>query len=89
MDLNAVPALKQRTHLPVVVDPSHGTGIRDLVIPMARAAVAAGADAVMVEVDVDPDTALSDRAQTLNVAQFGEMMQQLGRVADAVGRSIA
>ena len=88
MDLNAIPALKERTHLPVVADPSHGTGRRDYVTPMARAAVAAGADAVMVEVDVDPETALSDAAQTLPVDQFGELMHQIRRVADAVGRSI-
>ena len=88
MDLNAIPALKERTHLPLVADPSHGTGKRNYVIPMARAAVAAGADAIMVEVDVEPETALSDAAQTLTVDQFGELMHQLRRGADAVGRSI-
>jgi 3-deoxy-7-phosphoheptulonate synthase len=88
MDLNAIPALKERTHLPVAADPSHGTGRRDYVIPMARAAVAAGADAIMVEVDVDPETALSDAAQTLTVDQFKELMLQLRMVAAAVERSI-
>jgi len=88
MDLNAVPALKERTHLPVVADPSHGTGKRAYVIPMARAAIAAGADAVMVEVDVDPSTALSDGAQTLTVGQFEELMRQVRPIAEAVGRSV-
>jgi 3-deoxy-7-phosphoheptulonate synthase len=88
MDLNAVPALNARTHLPVVVDPSHGTGWKNYVTPMARAAVAAGADAVMVEVDVDPDTALSDGAQTLDVEQFARLMDQLRRVAEAVDRTL-
>jgi len=88
MDLNAVPALKERTHLPVVADPSHGTGRRDYVIPMARASIAAGADAIMVEVDIDPSTALSDGAQTLTIEQFGELMRQVRPIADAVGRAI-
>ena len=88
LDLSAVPALKARSHLPVVVDPSHGTGHRGYVTPMARAAIAAGADAVMVEVDVDPETALSDGAQTLNVAEFEALMDELDRVAQAVGRKL-
>ncbi len=88
-DLNAVPVLQRATHLPVVADPSHGTGDRDLVLPMARAAVAAGADAIMVEVHPDPDSALSDGAQSLTPEQFGALMQQLRRVAAAVGRPLA
>ena len=86
LDLSAVPAVKARSHLPIVVDPSHGTGVRDHVAPMARAAVAAGADAIMVEVHVDPDSALSDGAQSLTLEQFSSMMEGLGRVAEAVGR---
>jgi 3-deoxy-7-phosphoheptulonate synthase len=89
LDLNAVPALNVRTHLPVCVDPSHGTGRRDLVATMARAGVAAGADAVMIEVDVDPDAALSDGAQTLTPEAFDALMRSLKPVAEAVGRTLA
>jgi 3-deoxy-7-phosphoheptulonate synthase len=88
LDLNAVPALKERTHLPVCVDPSHGTGRRSLVPAMAAAAVAAGADAVMVEVDADPDGALSDGGQTLTLPQFEQMIAGLRGVAEATGRTI-
>ena len=88
LDLSAVPAIKARSHLPVVVDPSHGTGVRDHVLPMARAAVAAGADALMIEVHVDPDSALSDGAQSLRLEQFSEMMEQLRRVAGSVDRTL-
>jgi 3-deoxy-7-phosphoheptulonate synthase len=88
LDLSAVPAVKVRSHLPIVVDPSHGTGVRDHVAPMARAAVAAGADALMVEVHVDPDAALSDGAQSLTPEGFADMMKGLVRVAEAVGRTI-
>ena len=89
LDLNAVPILKARTHLPVVVDPSHGTGRRAAVIPMARAAVAAGADGLMVEVHPDPDRALSDGDQSLTLAEFRQLMDEIGPVAEAVGRSLA
>ncbi len=88
LDLSAVPAIQSRSHLPVVVDPSHGTGHSDHVIPMARAAVAAGADGLMVEVHVDPDRALSDGGQSLNLKGFGELMDQVRRVAEAVDREI-
>jgi 3-deoxy-7-phosphoheptulonate synthase len=88
-DLTAIPIVQQLSHLPIVADPSHGTGRRDKVIPMGRAAVAAGADGIIVEVHAHPDRALSDGAQTLNPEQFGEMMRQLRRVADAVDRQIA
>ena len=76
------------SHLPIVADPSHGTGRRDKVGPMARAAVAAGADGLLVEVHHDPDHALSDGAQSLKPEQFQELMQQLRMIAPAVGRTI-
>ncbi len=87
MDISAIPVLKRLTHLPVIADPSHGTGKRDYVLPMARAAVAAGADGLLVEVHPDPDHAVSDGAQTLRPEQFSEMMQQTRAIAAAVGRS--
>jgi 3-deoxy-7-phosphoheptulonate synthase len=87
MDISAIPVIKKLSHLPMVGDPSHGTGRRDQVIPMARAAVAAGADGLIVEVHPDPDRALSDGAQTLTPAQFSEMMQQVRAIAAAVGRT--
>ncbi len=89
LDLNAVPVLKAQTHLPVVVDPSHGTGRRDAVIPMARAAVAAGADGLMVEVHPDPARALSDGDQSLTLAQFRTLVEEIRPVALAVGRKVA
>ncbi len=88
-DLTAIPIVHQLSHLPIVADPSHGTGRRDKVTPMARAAVAAGADGVIVEVHPHPDKALSDGAQTLNPDQFADLMRQLRRVAAAVDRTIA
>lgn len=88
LDLNAVPVLKAMTHLPVVVDPSHGTGRRDAVIPMARAAVAAGADGIIVEVHPDPAKALSDGAQSLHFPEFRRLAEELGPVARAVGRRL-
>jgi 3-deoxy-7-phosphoheptulonate synthase len=87
MDIAAIPVLKRLTHLPVIADPSHGTGKRDYVLAMARAAVAAGADGLLVEVHPDPDHAASDGAQTLNPIQFSEMMQQARAIAAAIGRS--
>ncbi|MBM3786668.1 MAG: 3-deoxy-7-phosphoheptulonate synthase [Acidobacteria bacterium] len=89
MDISAIPVLQQLTHLPVVADPSHGVGKRQLVGAMARASVAAGADALIVEVHHDPDHALSDGAQSLYPEQFGDLMKQLRGIAAAVGRSIA
>lgn len=86
MDLSAIPVLKRLTHLPVVADPSHGTGKRDYVLPMARAAVAAGADGLLVEVHPDPDRAVSDGAQTLRPQQFTELMQQARAIAAVLGR---
>lgn len=88
LDLAAIPAIKSLTHLPVVADPSHGTGVRALVPPMARAAVAAGADGVMLEVHPDPAAALSDGAQSVPLADFHDLMAELAAVAGAVGRSI-
>jgi 3-deoxy-7-phosphoheptulonate synthase len=88
LDLSAIPVVHKLSHLPIIADPSHGTGRRDKVVPMARAAVAAGADGLMVEVHHDPDHALSDGAQSLRPEQFDELMQQLRIIAPAVGRTI-
>jgi 3-deoxy-7-phosphoheptulonate synthase len=88
MDISAIPVVKKLSHLPIIGDPSHGTGRRDKVVPMARAAVAAGADGLIVEVHPDPDRALSDGAQSLRPEQFVELMRQLRIIAPAVGRSI-
>jgi 3-deoxy-7-phosphoheptulonate synthase len=88
MDISAIPVVKKLSHLPIVGDPSHGTGRRDKVIPMARAAVAAGADGLLIEVHHDPDQALTDGAQSLFPEQFTELMGQLRMIAGAVGRSI-
>lgn len=87
MDVSAIPVIKKLSHLPMVGDPSHGTGRRDLILPMARASVASGADGLLVEVHPDPDHAMSDGAQTLNPGQFTEMMQQVRAIAAAVGRT--
>lgn len=86
LDLSAVPVLKQLTHLPVVVDPSHGVGKWDLVAPMAKAAVAAGADGLLIEVHMNPEEALSDGEQSLKPDYFKKMMSELRPVAFAVGR---
>lgn len=88
MDLNAVPVVKQWSHLPVVVDPSHGTGSWSLVSPLAKAAVAVGADGIMVEVHPNPEEALSDGPQSLLPEKFTQMMEELRKVAHAVGREI-
>jgi 3-deoxy-7-phosphoheptulonate synthase len=88
MDISAIPVVKKLSHLPIIADPSHGTGRRDKVVPMARAAVAAGADGLIVEVHPDPDRALSDGAQSLRPEEFAEMMSQLKLIAQAVGRSM-
>jgi 3-deoxy-7-phosphoheptulonate synthase len=89
MDISAIPIVHKLSHLPICGDPSHGTGRRDKVSPMARAAVAAGADAIIVEVHSNPDKALSDGAQSLYPDQFKTLMEQLRMIAPAVGRSIA
>jgi 3-deoxy-7-phosphoheptulonate synthase len=88
MDISSIPTVKKLSHLPIIADPSHGTGLRDKVIPMARAAVAAGADGLIIEVHQDPDHALSDGAQSLRPDQFSDLMRQLRLIAPAVGRSI-
>jgi len=88
LDISAIPVVKGLSHLPVLVDPSHGTGRRDKVTPMARAAVAAGADGLLIEVHTDPDHALSDGAQSLFPGQFDRLMAELRIIAPAIGRSI-
>lgn len=87
LDLNAVPVVKELTHLPVIVDPSHGTGKWNLVAPMARAAIAAGADGVAVEVHPKPEEALSDGQQSLTPEHFRRMMEEVAAIAEAVGRT--
>jgi 3-deoxy-7-phosphoheptulonate synthase len=88
LDLTAIPVVKSLSHLPIIADPSHGTGVRAKVIPMARAAVAAGADGLMVEVHPDPTQALSDGAQSLYPEQFGELMEQIREIARAISRDL-
>ncbi len=88
LDLNAIPILKHETHLPVIVDPSHGTGHRWLVPSMARAALAAGADGLLMEVHYCPEDALCDGTQALYPEDFGKLMEELRKIAAAVGRSI-
>ncbi|HXH49252.1 MAG TPA: 3-deoxy-7-phosphoheptulonate synthase [Terriglobia bacterium] len=88
LDISAIPVIQKLSHLPIVVDPSHGTGRRDKVPPMARAAVAAGADGLLIEVHHDPEKALSDGAQSLYLEQFDQLMKELRMIAPAVGRTI-
>jgi 3-deoxy-7-phosphoheptulonate synthase len=88
LDISAIPIVKKLSHLPIFVDPSHGTGRRDKVAPMARAAVAAGADGLIIEVHIDPDRALSDGAQTMFPSQFDRLMAELRIIAPAIGRAI-
>jgi len=88
LDLNAVPVLKKLSHLPVVVDPSHGTGHWDLVAPMAKGAVACGADGLIIEVHPRPEEALSDGPQSLKPSKFAQLMRELRPVAEAVGRTL-
>jgi len=86
MDISAIPVVKKHSHLPILADPSHGTGRRDHVLALARAAVAAGADGLLIEVHPDPDRALSDGAQSLKPDQLSELMEQLRAIAPVVGR---
>jgi len=88
LDLNAIPVVQELTHLPVIVDPSHGTGIRNKVAPMARAAVAAGADGLIIEVHHDPDHALSDGPQSLYPEQYAELVNQIRTIANVIGRRV-
>jgi len=89
MDISAIPVVKQLSHLPIVADPSHGTGRRDKVAAMARASVAAGCDGLLIEVHPDPDKAVSDGAQSLFPNQFAKLMDELRIIAPAVGKHIA
>jgi len=88
LDVSAIPVIKKLSHLPIIVDPSHGTGRRDKVAPMARASVAAGADGLLIEVHHDPDHALSDGAQALFPDQLGQLIKELQIIAPAVGRTV-
>jgi 3-deoxy-7-phosphoheptulonate synthase len=88
-DLTIIPLVHQLSHLPIIADPSHGTGLRDKVIPMARAAVAAGADGIMIEVHPHPEDALSDGAQSLYPDQFAQLMREVRIIAEAIGRRVA
>jgi len=88
-DLNAIPTVQKLSHLPIIADPSHGTGVRERVTPMARAAVAAGADGIIIEVHPDPNHALSDGAQSLFPHQFADLVRQLRQISEAIGRSIS
>ncbi len=87
-DISAIPVVKKLSHLPIIADPSHGGGRRDMVAPMARAGVAAGADGLIIEVHCDPDHALSDGAQSMFPSQFDRLMAELRIIAPAIGRSI-
>ncbi len=86
LDIAAIPVIQKLSHLPIVADPSHGTGRRDKVPPMARAAVAAGADGLLIEVHNDPDHALSDGAQSLTPPEFSQLMNEIRIIAPAVTR---
>jgi len=88
-DLSAIPVVRKLSHLPILADPSHGTGLREFVPPMARAAIAAGADGLLVEVHPQPEKALSDGAQTLNPEQFEKMMREVRAIAEVIGRRVA
>ena len=88
LDLSAIPVIEKLSHLPILVDPSHGTGRREKVVPMARAAVAAGADGLLIEVHNHPDQALSDGAQSLYPEQFQRLMEEIRIIATAIGRSV-
>ena len=89
LDISAIPVVKKRSHLPILVDPSHGTGRRDKVIPMARAAIAAGADGLLIEVHDNPEKALSDGPQALLPRQYAALLEQLRRLAEVVGKVVS
>ena len=89
LDLSVVPAVQRLSHLPIIVDPSHGTGKRNKVTPLSRAAVAVGADGLIIEVHPDPDRALSDGNQSLYPDQFDSLMVEVRQIARVLGRSIA
>ena len=88
LDLTAVQILKRESHLPVVVDPSHATGDRDLVMPMAKAAIAAGADGLLIEAHPDPTTALSDGAQSLPIEWLPKLHEEIDSISRAMGRAV-
>ena len=88
LDINAIPLVKQLSHLPIIVDPSHGTGVRELVGSVAKAGIAAGCDGLMIEVHENPEEAFSDGLQSLVPKNFSLLMKDLGKVASAVSRSI-
>src|SRR5256714_10565845 len=88
LDLSVIPPVKQLSHLPILVDPSHGTGKRDYVPPMALAALAAGADGLLIEVHPEPDRAMSDGAQSLNFAAFEKLLESLRRLAEPLEKAI-
>ena len=89
LDISAIPVIHELSHLPIVVDPSHAIGLRDKVPPLARAAMAAGADGLLLEVHHDPDNAICDGAQTMTLEQFEDLMGELKVIAGAVGRKTA
>jgi 3-deoxy-7-phosphoheptulonate synthase len=89
MDVSAIPAIKKVSHLPIIADPSHATGMWHLVTPVSLAAIAAGADGLMIEVHPNPDLALKDGAQSLTFDNFGKLMSQLTQIAQAIGRKLA
>ena len=88
LDLSVIPPVKKLSHLPILVDPSHGTGKRDYVPPMALAALAAGADGLLIEIHPNPDHALSDGAQSLDFAAFDRLLESLKRLAEPLGKAI-
>ncbi len=88
LDLNAIPHIKKHSHLPVIVDPSHGTGVREYVIPMAKAAIACGADGLLIEVHSDPKSALSDGQQSLDEQQFAQLISEIRPFIEAAGRTL-
>ena len=88
VDISAIGLVKELSHLPIIVDPSHATGKRSLIAPISKAAIAAGADGLLIEVHTHPEEALSDGAQSLLPKDFERLMSELGRIAKAVGRSI-
>jgi len=89
LDLNAVPYLQNETHLPIIVDPSHGTGRRDLVPAMSRAAIAAGADGLLIECHTDPDKSISDADQAISIETLSKLMREINTIAGAIGRTVA
>jgi len=88
LDLSIIPAIKDESHLPIISDPSHGTGKRSLVLPLSKASVACGADGLLIETHPNPDKAISDADQTISLSAFAKLMEEVGQVAKAVGREV-